>query len=146
LSVRFLLCRTKVMATLAHRQKVVDLGHSAQLPLLYLSLHHHFIWVLVASNGGSLPGNNPLLPRANCVTTTFSWMVSACGFWLPPPHHVVPKGNWASIVMPWGMIGNMLRATLERSAYIEYVLSCWDYQSVISVNQNVLLVPIGSQC
>jgi hypothetical protein len=56
-----------------------------------------------------------------------------------------PEEHPASALTPCAMIGNMSHATLEMSAYFECVSSYGYHQSVISGNQNVLLISMGSE-
>jgi len=101
--------------------------------------------VLMVSNSGSVPAKIPLLARANCLTTTFSRRVSPVVFdWLQPITSR-PMEKLASTPTPCGMIENMSRATLERSAYFQCVSCCCRHQSVMSGIQNVLLISIGSE-
>jgi hypothetical protein len=51
----------------------------------------------------------------------------------------------ASTQTPYGMIENMLHATLETSEYIECISVCWCQQSVISDDQIVLPISMVSQ-
>jgi len=101
--------------------------------------------VFMVSNSGSVPAKIPVLARANCLTTTFSRSVSRVVFDCLHPLTSRPKEKLASTPTPCGMIENMSRATLESSAYFDYVSSCWRHQSVVSGIQNVLLISIGSK-
>jgi len=101
--------------------------------------------VLVVSNTRSSPPSNPLLAWANCLTMTFSWRASHLLFDCVNPITARPRERLASTPTPWGMIENISRATLDRSAFFEGVSSCYRHQSVISGNQNVLSIPIGSE-
>jgi len=97
------------------------------------------------SNMGSSSANIPLLARAYCVTTTFSRRVSPVVFDCLQPITSGPREKLASTPTPWGMIENMLRATLARSVYFECVSSCCRHHSTISRIQNVLLISIESE-
>jgi len=101
--------------------------------------------VFVVSNSGSVPARIPLLARANCLTTTVSRRVSPVVFDCLQPITSRPREKLASTPTPCGMIENMSRATLERSAYFECVSSCCRRQSGMSGIQNVLLISIGSE-
>jgi hypothetical protein len=101
--------------------------------------------VLFGFNTGWFPASYPLLARANCRTTTLSWRVLPVVFDCPHPITSHPMESLATTPKPWGMIENMSHAALERSAYFECVSSCCRHQSVISGNQNVLLISIWSQ-
>ena len=101
--------------------------------------------VFVVSNSGSVPAKIPLLARANCLTRTFSRRVSPVVFDYLQPKTSWPREKLASTPTPCGMIENMSRGTLERSAYSECVTSCCCHQLVMSGNQNVLLISIGSE-
>jgi len=101
--------------------------------------------VLFESNTGSSPPSNLLLDRANCLTTTFSQRVSPVVFDCLHPITSRPREKLASTQTPWGMMENISRATLDRLAYFECVSLCCRHQSVISGNQYVLLISIGSE-
>jgi len=99
--------------------------------------------VFIVSNNGSAPAKIPVLVRANCLTTTFSRRVSPAVFDCLQRITSRPTEKLTSTPTPFGMIENMLRATLERLMYMECVSSCWRHQLVMSGNQNVLLISIG---
>jgi len=101
--------------------------------------------VLILSSNGSAPAKIPLLAWANCLTTTFSRRVSPVVFDYPQPISSRPREQLASTPTQSGMIETMSRAALERSAYLECVSSGWHHQLVMSGNQNVLLISIGSE-
>jgi len=88
--------------------------------------------VLLGSNIGSSPASNLLLPRANCLTTTFLQRVSPLVFHCIHPITSRPREKLVSTPTPWGSIDNMSHATLARSAYFQCVSSCCRHQSVIS--------------
>jgi len=96
-------------------------------------------------NAGSSPANILRLPRAICLSTSYSRKISPVVFdWLQPiTSH--PREKLASTPTPCGMIGRISRATLERSACFECVSSCWRHHSVISGDQNVLQISIMSE-
>ena len=102
------------------------------------------ISVLLESNTWSSAASNLLLARADCLTTTFSRRVSPVVSDCLHPITSRPREQLASTPTLWGMIENMSWATLERSVYFDCDSSCYRHQSVISGNQNVLLISIGS--
>ena len=100
--------------------------------------------MLIVSNSGSALARIRLLALANCLTTTFLR-------WLPPvvfnclePIKFWTQEKLASTPTPSGMIENMSRTTLARSAYLECFSFYWRHQSVMSVEQHELLISIGS--
>jgi len=99
--------------------------------------------VFIVSNIGSAPAKITWLVRANCLTTAFLQTVSPELFDSLQPITSWPREKLASTPTPCGMIKKMSLATLERSAYFECVSSCWCQQSVMSGDQNVLLISIG---
>ena len=99
--------------------------------------------VLVGFNSGSSSASNPLLARVNWLTMTFSRRVSPVVFDYLHPITSRPREQLASTPAPRHMIENISRPTLERSVYFECTSSCFRHQSVISGNQNVLLISIG---
>jgi len=101
--------------------------------------------VLVGSNPGSSPASNQLFAQTNCLTTTFSQRVSRVVFDCLQPITSRPRDKVASTPTPWGMIENISRATLARLEYYECVSSCCRHQSVISSNQDVLQISLGSE-
>jgi len=100
---------------------------------------------LVLSMTGSSPGSNPWLASANCLTTTVSRRVSLVVF--DYLHLVISRRRekLASTLTPWDMIENISRATWEESTYCYCISSCCCHQLVISSNQNVLPITIGSE-
>jgi len=100
---------------------------------------------LVGYNTRSLPANIPLLARAYCLTTTFSHRVSPVLFHCLHLIMSRPREKLASTPTQYAMIEYMLHATLVKSAYCERVSPCWCYQSMISGNQNVQLISMGSE-
>jgi len=101
--------------------------------------------VFLVSNSRPLTGKIPLLPWANCLTTTFSRRVLPVVFDYLQPITSRPREKLASTPTPWARIENMSRSTLERSGYFKCVSSCCRHQSVISGIQNILLISIGSE-
>jgi len=101
--------------------------------------------IFVVFNSGSLSAKILLLARANCLTTSYSRRVWPVVFDCLQPITSRPREKLVSTATPCVMIENMLRATLESSAYFECVSSCWCHQSVMSGIQNVLLISIGSE-
>jgi len=81
--------------------------------------------VFVVSNSGSVPPKIPLLARANCLTRTFLRRVSPVVFDCLQPITSRPREKLASTPTPCGMVENMSRATLQRSAYFECFSFCW---------------------
>ena len=102
-----------------------------------------WISVFVVSTAGSLCAKIMLLTSANCPKKTFSWRVSPVGFDYLQRIASCRKENLASTPIPSGMIEHMLSATLEISAYLEWVSSCWRHQSVRSRILNALLLSSG---
>jgi len=101
--------------------------------------------VFMVSNSGSLSAKILLLARATCLTRTILQRVSHVVFHCVHPITSRPRDKLAYTPTPCGMIENMSRATLERSAYFESVSCCWRHQLVMSGIQNVLLISIGSE-
>jgi len=99
--------------------------------------------VCFVSNTGWSPANNPLLSRAHCLTMTSSPRVSPVVLDCLQPITSLPREKLAFTPTVCGMIEIMSRAKMERSAYFEWVSSCYPHQSVISGNNNVLLIFIG---
>jgi len=99
--------------------------------------------VFVESNARSSPANIPLFSLANCLTKNSSRWVSQLVFDCLQPMTSRPRDILASTPTPCGMIGNMSRATLERSAYFECVPSCLHQRCGISGIHNVLLMSVG---
>jgi len=95
------------------------------------------------SSAGSSPANIQLLAQAYYHTTTNSRRVLPVVFDCLQPIMSRPREKLASTQTPCGMIENILHATLEWSAYVGWVSSCWRHHSVISGNQNVVLISIG---
>jgi len=88
--------------------------------------------VFFISNSGQVPAKIPLLARGNCLTNMFSWMVMPVVFNCLQLTTSRPKEKLTSTMSPCCMIQNMSYATLERSAYFEFVSSCCRHQSVMS--------------
>jgi len=99
--------------------------------------------VFVVSNAGSSPAKIPLLAQVNSHTMTFLRRVSPVVLDCLQPITSCQREKLDSTPTPGGMIDNVLRATLERSAYSECVSSCWHHQSVMSGIEKVLLISIG---
>lgn len=97
----------------------------------------------VGSNTGLSPAIIPWLDCAYFLTSTLLRSVSPVGSnWLHPILFC-QRGNLPFTLTRCGIIENMSRATLDRSAYIECDSSCWCHQWVIWGNHNVLLISIG---
>jgi len=95
------------------------------------------------SNLWSSPANIPSLVQAYCLTTTFSWRVSAVVFDCLLPTTSRSREKLPSTPITSGMMDNMSRATFERSAYVARVSECYGNHSSISGIQNVLPISIG---
>jgi len=101
--------------------------------------------VFIVSNSGSALANIPVLARANCLKTMFSRRVSPVVFeWLQLITSQ-PREKLVSTPTPCGMIETMSGATIEPSAYLVCVSSCWCHGVGYARNQNVLLISIGSE-
>jgi len=81
--------------------------------------------VFGVSNCRSAPAKIPLFAAANCLTTTLSWWVWPVVFDCLQPMTSWPRGELASTPTPSGMVENMSRGTLFRSADFECIPSCW---------------------
>jgi hypothetical protein len=103
------------------------------------------LWVLLASNTESSPACNPILARANCRPVTCSRRVSPAGS--DYLHRITSRerDKHASTLTLWGMIYNISCTILQRLAYIECISSGCRHQSVVSSNQNVQPISIGSE-
>jgi len=101
--------------------------------------------VFVVSNSLSESAKILVLDRGNCLTTTFLRKVSPEVSHCLLPMTSRPREKLASTPTQRGMIETMLWATLERLACYDCVSSCRRHQSVMSGNQNVLLISIGSE-
>jgi len=101
--------------------------------------------VYVVSDSGLLVPKIALLHRANCLTTTFSQRVAAVVFDCLNLIWSRRREKLVSTPTPCRIIENMSRDSMERSAYIEWVSSCWPHQSVLSGIQSGLLNSIGSE-
>ena len=101
--------------------------------------------VCAMSNAVQSPANTPLLARSNCLTTTFSQRVSPVVLDSLEPILSCPREKLACTPTLCGIIDNMSQATLKGSGHFECISSCWRHQSVISSNQNVLLISQGSE-
>jgi hypothetical protein len=99
----------------------------------------------MVSNTAQSPTNILLLARANCLTTTCFLSVSPVVLDFLQPITSRPREKLASNLTSCGIRQNMSQATLEISAFFEWVSSCWRHQSVISGNHNILLISLGSE-
>jgi hypothetical protein len=97
----------------------------------------------MVANSGSVRAKILLLPRANCLTPTYSRRISPVDFDCLPPKTSWPREKLPSIPRPCNIIENMLRTTLETSVYCECISCCWHHQSVMSGIQNVLIISSG---
>jgi len=70
-------------------------------------------------------------------------MISTVGFACLQPMTSRAREKLASTPAPYGMIENMFRVALERSADFQCVSSCWDHQSWTFGSENVHLTSIG---
>ena len=142
---RFLLSIRSVLAALPHFQKVVNLGHSVQCPFLRLFSISESFSVFIVSNCGSAPGKIAVLARANSLTTTLTRQVSPVVSDCLQPITSRHREKLRSTPTSCGLIENVPRATSERLAYLVCVSSCWHHLSVMSGNQDVLQICIGSK-
>jgi len=101
--------------------------------------------VSAVSNAAKSPVNHPLLAQAKCLTATFSQSIAPVVLDCLQPIMSRPREKLASTPTQCGIMEDMSRATLDRSSYFEYVSSCLYHQSVISSDQNVLLISLGSK-
>ena len=101
--------------------------------------------VFIVSKSGSSPAKIPWLARANSLPTTFSRRVLPVVFDYLLPITSPRREKLTSTPTPCGMIESMSCSTLERLADLECVSSCWCHLSVMSGNQNVLLLSIRSE-
>jgi len=101
--------------------------------------------VSVICNRGKSPPNIALLARANCLTTTFSRSILPVVLDCLQPVTTRSREKLAFIPTPRDMTENKSSVRLERLVYSGCVSSCWPHQSVISGNQNVLLISIGPE-
>jgi len=101
--------------------------------------------VFVVSHSGSAPAKIPLLARANCLTTTLWQRVSPVVIDSLRPITSQRREKQASTPTQCGLIEKMTCVTYQRWAYIEWIPSCWHHQSVISGNQHVLPISIGTE-
>jgi len=96
--------------------------------------------VFVKSTPGSSHTNNPLFAWVNCPTMTFSQRVSPVVSDCFQPITSHPRQKLVSTLRPYGMIENMLRDTLERSANFGWVSFCQSHQSATSGIRSVMLI------
>jgi len=82
----------------------------------------------MVSNSGSVPAKILWLGWANCLATTFSQWVSPVDFNCLQAITSRPREKLGSTLTWCGMKENMTRATLERSAYCQFVSSCCRHQ------------------
>ena len=101
--------------------------------------------VPVVSNSGSAPAKIPLLGWAHSLSMTCWQRVSPLVFDCLQPITSRPREKLASTWTQCGIIDDMSCITMQRSAYFECLSSCWRHQSVISSNQHVLRISIGSE-
>jgi len=101
--------------------------------------------VFVISNARSSPATIPVLAWANWLQTTILQTVSHMVFGCLQLISSCTRDQRSSTRTWYGMIENMLSATLHRSGYFDGVSCCWRLQWVISGIQNVLLIAIGSE-
>ena len=91
LRVRFLLCRSSVLAAQPHHQNVVELGHSVQCVFHCLSIrfvvgffvHRIQWWVITCQYHG--------IGSSKLSYNDFFAKGIACGYWLPSADHISPK-------------------------------------------------------
>jgi hypothetical protein len=99
--------------------------------------------VSAVSNVAQSPINILVLSQAQCQTMTFSLSIWRVDLDCLQPITSRPRQTLASARTLWGIIENMSHATLERSVYFQCVSSFWGHLSVISGNQNGLLISVG---
>lgn len=101
--------------------------------------------VLVVCNAGWSPVSTPLLAQANCLTMTFSRIVSPVVFVCI--HQITSRASdpRASTLTGRDMRENISCTTLERLAYIQCHSSSCCHHWVISGNQNVQQISIASE-
>jgi len=103
LSAWSLLCSTQVLVALPHRQNVVDLGHSVQFSFLRLTFHFLVVFIIHCIQCGVVSCKCPVMEWSEPPNRDISAKALACGFWLPPPNHLSPKGHTSSIIPPSAM-------------------------------------------
>jgi hypothetical protein len=86
----------------------------------------------LVSNLGSVPAKIPLVAWVNFLTTTIWWRISPVVFDYLQLITSRPREKLASTPTPCGMLENMSRTTLERSAYFYWVSTYCRHQSVMS--------------
>jgi len=101
--------------------------------------------VFVVSHCRWWPATILVSARANCPTTPFSRRVLPVIFDCLQPITSQPREKLHSTPKPCCMIGNMPRIASVRSAYFESVSSCYCHHSLISGNQHLLPMSIGSE-
>jgi len=97
------------------------------------------------SDAEQLPTNILLLARGNNLTDFFARSVSPVVLDCLQQITRRPRDILGFTEIPCGIIDSVSHATLQRSAYCECLSTCWHHQPVISVNQNVLLISMGSE-
>jgi len=125
LSARFLLCSTSVLAALPLLRTVEDIGHCVQFAFLPLVLHFRVVLCVRRIWWWIISFQNPVGGSRKQPYNEFFVKCLECGFWLPPANTILPMGKLATTPTSCGMIEIMAHATLERSAYIECISSCW---------------------
>jgi len=143
LGARFLQCSIWVLAARPHCPKVVYFDHSVQFLSSTTRFSSKSFSVLVVCNAGSWTTNIPLLARANYLTMTFPRSASPVVFHCLQPLMPHTREKLACTLTPCGMIENISRAPVERSAFFARILFCWCYWSVISGTKNLVLISIG---
>jgi len=133
------------MAGLPHLQKVVNLGHCVQFPFLPLFLHFRVVFCVGSNQFWVSACQNLIIGSSELPDNDFFAKGLACVFDCLQPITSRPREKPASTPTRCGMIENMSHTRLERSAYFECVSSCSRHQSVMSANQNVLLISVGSE-
>jgi len=96
LSTVFLLCITLILAALTHLQKVVDLAHSVQCPLLRLFLHFWVVACVSRIRYWVISLHNPNIGSSKPPDNNFFAKGLACDFWLPPSNQIGPK--WRTVL------------------------------------------------
>jgi len=145
MSAGFLLCSMYVLAALPHLQKVVDLGHCVQFSFLRLCLQFHVVFSFCVIKCCEIACQYSVIGSSKLPYYDFSRSLLPLIVDCLQPITSRPGEKLASTLTPCGIIQNMSSATLERLAYFERVSSRCCHQAVISANQTVLLISMGSE-
>jgi len=93
LSAWFLLGSTYVLAALPHLQKVVNLGHSVQVPFLYLFLHFGEVFCVCGIPFCVSACQNTVIGSSELPYNDFFTKGLASGLWMPPANNILAKGK-----------------------------------------------------